>query len=68
MAEKMIKVRLKQRSVLEPGCRVVDPGYETEIPESQFLDSHHELLEEPLIEPEKEFEPKKDAKLSKDAP
>lgn len=58
MGEKMLKVRLKQRSVLEPGCRVVDPGYETEIPESQFLDSHHELLEEKEAPEE----------LSKDAP
>jgi len=55
---KKVRVRLKQRTVLEPGCRVVDPGHETEIPESEFLDSHHERIEEPLplVVPEPDVE------------
>jgi hypothetical protein len=40
----MLTVRLKQRTVLEPGCRVVDPGTITQIPESWFDPTYHELI------------------------
>jgi hypothetical protein len=39
-----VKVELRQRTVLEPGCRVVDPGTIVDIPESQYDPTYHILV------------------------
>jgi hypothetical protein len=44
--EPKVRVRLKHRTILEPGCHQVEPGYVTEIPKSHYLETHHELLED----------------------
>lgn len=44
-----VLVRLKKRSILEPGCITVDPGFVTEIPEAHFSPEHHELVNPPAV-------------------
>jgi hypothetical protein len=44
-----ILVRLKSRSILEPGCITVEPGHVMEIPESHFDAQHHERLSPPAV-------------------
>lgn len=44
-----VLVRLKMRSILEPGCITVEPGFVTEIPEAHFSPEHHELVNPPVV-------------------
>jgi hypothetical protein len=44
VTQPMVRVRLRFRSILEPGCRTVDAGHEMEIPQAHYDPTYHELL------------------------
>jgi len=44
-----VLVRLKYRSILEPGCITVEPGHVMEVPQDHYDEAYHELVNPPAV-------------------